>query len=189
MMHSGDLQQIEQLFRQHYKVLRTYALRLVGDLDAAEDIVQDVFVSLCDCNIRLDAQRNVKSYLFKAVYNKSLNYLSSKQYTEEESLEQIVDQISVLWVQETNQHNLLMLNELQEQIRRFTATKLPPQVQRVFVLSRTQGLRIPEIAQEMNLSHKTVEKYLTRALADLRLFLKERGLMMVLLLLFFYLFS
>ena len=188
-MLSGDMEFIEQLFRQYYKVLRTYALRLVGDLDVAEDIVQDLFATLCDKRDILDAERNVKSYLFKAVYNKSLNYLSSKQYTEQESLEQIVDQINVRWVQETNQHNLFMLNELQEEIKRFTATKLPPQVQRVFVLSRTEGLRIPEIADEMNLSHKTVEKYLTRALADLRLFLKQRGLLMVLLLLCFYLFS
>ncbi|MGM9811862.1 MAG: RNA polymerase sigma-70 factor [Muribaculaceae bacterium] len=188
MMHSGDLQQIEQLFRQYYKVLRAYALRLVGDLDAAEDIVQDVFVTLCDDNIRLDAQRNVKSYLFKAVHNRSLNYMSSKQYTEEESLEQFVDQLNVRWAQETNQHNLFMLKELQGEISRF-ALALPPQVQRVFVLSRTHGHKIPEIAQEMNLSHKTVEKYLTRALADLRMFLKERGLLVVLLFLCFYFFS
>ena len=189
MMHNGELQLIEQLFRQYYKVLRIYALRLVGDRDVAEDIVQDVFVALCDDSICLDARRNVKSYLFKAVHNRALNYLSSKQYTEEESLEQIVDQISVRWVQESNQHNMVIANELQEEIRHFAATKLPPQVQRVFMLSRAEGMRIPEIASEMNLSHKTVEKYLTRALADLRLFLKGRGLMMVLLLLFFYLFS
>ncbi|MGM9802934.1 MAG: RNA polymerase sigma-70 factor [Muribaculaceae bacterium] len=186
MMLSGDMELIEQLFRQYYKALRAYAFRVVNDSDVAEDIVQDLFVSLCDKRDLLDVERNLKSYLFKSVYNRSLNYLSSKKYTEEDSLEQIVDQINVRWVQETNQHDLFLLKELQERIQQFSA-KLPPQEQRVFVLSRTNGLRIPEIADEMNLSHKTVEKYLTQALSKLRRYLKDGGLLSVLILAYLYL--
>lgn len=184
-MDGYDFDKIERVFRQYYKPLRAFAFRMVSDADAAEDIVQDVFAALCfDPNL-LHAERDAKPYLMKAVYNRSLNYLSSKHYTHEQSLERLVDQINVEWVQQSNQQHLFMLHELQTEVARFTA-QLPPQTQRVFVFSRTEGLTIPEIAARMNLSHKTVEKYLCKALADLRIHLKERGLLSLLLLLYFH---
>lgn len=83
----SNLESVEQLFRQYYKVLRVYAFRFVNDWDVAEDIVQDVFVALWNKRTDIEFDGAVKAYLFKAVYNKSLNFLTSKKYTEEESME------------------------------------------------------------------------------------------------------
>lgn len=125
----------------------------------------------------------VKAYLFKAVYNKSLNILSSKKYTEEESVEQFSDQIEALQILENNQENSLFMKELQGEIETFIET-LPTQVKKVFILSRSYGLKIKEISVQLDLSPKTVEKYLTRALLELRTHLKNKDLMSLLFLLY-----
>ena len=69
----SNLESVEQLFRQYYKVLRVYAFRFVNDWDIAEDVVQDVFVALWNKRTDIEFDGAVKAYLFKAVYNKSLN--------------------------------------------------------------------------------------------------------------------
>lgn len=184
-MFNPDLELVEQLFRQYHKILRAYAFRLVNDPDAAEDIVQDVFVALWNKRNQLDMDGAIKSYLFRSVYNKSLNYLSCKKYTEEDSLEIFIDHLNTLQVQKNNQENLFLMKELQREIAKFTEA-LPRQAQRVFILSRTYGLKIPEIASRMELSHKTVEKYLSKVLADLRIYLKDRGLLSILFLIYIH---
>ena len=105
----SNLESVEQLFRQYYKVLRVYAFRFVNDWDIAEDVVQDVFVALWNKRTDIEFDGAVKAYLFKAVYNKSLNILSSKKYTEEESVEQFSDQIEALQILENNQENSLFM--------------------------------------------------------------------------------
>ena len=179
----SNLESVEQLFRQYYKVLRLYAFRFVNDWDIAEDVVQDVFVALWNKRTDIEFDGAVKAYLFKAVYNKSLNILSSKKYTEEESVEQFSDQIEALQILENNQENSLFMKELQSEIETFIET-LPTQVKKVFILSRSYGLKIKEISVQLDLSPKTVEKYLTRALLELRTHLKNKDLMSLLFLLY-----
>lgn len=183
-VHS-ELELVEQLFRQYYKVLRAYAFRFVNDWYAAEDIVQDVFVALWNKRDHVELEGAVKAYLFKAVYNKSLNYLTSKKYTEEESVEQFMGQLDTLKVQEGNQENILFMKEIQTEIDSFLET-LPIQVKKVFLLSRSYGLKTKEVAAQLNLSPKTVEKHLSRALLGLRTHLKNRELMSLLLFLYLY---
>lgn len=181
----SDLELVEQLFRQYYKILRVYAFRFVNDWDAAEDIVQDVFVALWNKREQVELEGAVKAYLFKSVYNKSLNHLTSKKYTEEESTEQFADRLDTLKVQESNQENTLFMKEIQAEIESFMET-LPNQVKKVFLLSRSYGLKNKEIAVQLNLSPKTVEKHLSRALLELRIHLKSKGLMTISLLFYFY---
>ena len=182
---SSDLELVEQLFRQYYKILRVYAFRFVNDWDAAEDIVQDVFVAVWSKHEKVELEGAIKAYLFKSVYNKSLNYLTSKKYTEEESAEPFADRLDTLKVQESNQENTLFMKEIQAEIESFIDT-LPVQVKKVFILSRSYGLKTKEVAAQLNLSPKTVEKHLSRALLELRTHLKAKGLLTISLLLYLY---
>mgnify|MGYP000126847503 FL=1 len=75
------------------------------------------------------------------------------------------------------------MKELQGEIETFIET-LPTQVKKVFILSRSYGLKIKEISVQLDLSPKTVEKYLTRALLELRTHLKNKDLMSLLFLLY-----
>lgn len=181
-MHS-DFESVELLFRQYYKILRAYAFRFVNDREAAEDIVQDTFVALWNKREEVEFEGAVKAYLFKTAYNKSLNYLTSKKYTEEESVEQFSNQLDTLHFQESNQENTLFMKELQSEIEAFIET-LPAQVKKVFVLSRNYGLKNREIADQLDLSLKTVEKHISRSLSELRIHLKDKGLITLLTLFF-----
>ena len=172
----SNLKLVEQLFRQYYKILRAYSFRFVNDWNVAEDIVQDVFVALWNNREGIEPGGAIKSYLFKSVYNRSLNYLTSKTYTEEDSVEQFVGQLDALQTQDCNQENMLLMKELQSEIDAFIDS-LPVQVKKVFRLSRIYGLKTREIAEQLQLSPKTVEKHITRALKELRIHLREAGLM------------
>lgn len=63
----SNLESVEQLFRQYYKVLRVYAFRFVNDWDIAEDVVQDVFVALWNKRTDIEFDGAVKAYLFKGL--------------------------------------------------------------------------------------------------------------------------
>lgn len=116
----------------------------------------------------------IKAYLFRSVYNRSINYLSRKSYTEEDSLDRLVDRIGIDRDQGYNQENIFAAEEIRSLIATFTET-LMPQARRIFEYSRMQGLKVAEIAQMMGLSPKTVEKHLYKALGELRNKLRASG--------------
>lgn len=179
-----DLEMMEILFKRLYKPLRAYAFRLVNEMDVAEDIVQDVFfkIWLQRDTIRFEDQA-VKSYLFKAVYTHALNALNQRQlhlyslqsYQESEQLDQY---LSSYYTQ--NSENSLLLKELEREITTCIES-LPPQCHKVFILSRTYGLKNREIAEQLGISIKAVEKQISKALSCLKEHLGKKGLISFLL--------
>ena len=69
----------ENIFKTHFKELHAYAFSLVRDWESAEEIVQAMFLKLWEKQSVTSITSSVKSYLYKAVYNDSLNYLRSKK--------------------------------------------------------------------------------------------------------------
>ncbi len=173
---------VEELFRKYYKVLRAYAFRLSGDKNAAEDIVQDVYYELWVKREELIMEKTIKYYLFRSIYTRTLNYLNSKSYTHNESFQQSTEgriQQIYLESQYINQENELIYKELTERINA-AIDSLPEQCKKVFILSRKHDLKNKEIAEELQISVKTVEKHITKALSILRLSLKETTLILLL---------
>ncbi|MDE7150642.1 MAG: RNA polymerase sigma-70 factor, partial [Candidatus Amulumruptor sp.] len=150
-MELSDIKLMERLFYSHYKALRAYAFRFVNDLDAAEDIVQDAFMGLWENRDNIDDRTRMKSYLFRSVYNRSINYLSSKKVSNEEPLEQMIDQINLSAKSDSNQEDLFMAKELKNAIMKFVGG-LSPNAGIIFEMSREQNMKIKEIADAMNLS-------------------------------------
>ena len=96
---------VEDLYKKYYKILRTYSYQLHRDKDMAEDIVQDVFVELWKNKEDIVMEENIKSYLFRSVYTKVLNYRKSMEYTTQEALEHATeDKIQQIYLQ-TQQSN------------------------------------------------------------------------------------
>ena len=72
----SNLESVEQLFRQYYKVLRVYAFRFVNDWDIAEDVVQDVFVALWNKRTDIEFDGAVKAYLLRlSIINRLISFL------------------------------------------------------------------------------------------------------------------
>jgi RNA polymerase sigma-70 factor (ECF subfamily) len=172
-------QSIEKLFKSCYKPLRSYAYRFVNETCTAEDIVQDVFCGLWlrRNSIHFDNTELVKSYLFKAVYNRSINVLVHNRPNKLLALDKIseaqtVENLPNSYVQDQEQQ--LLLKELDGEIVDFIKT-LPLQRKKVFTLSRSIGLKNIEIAEQLGVSLKAVEKQISKALYELKKHLKSKG--------------
>ena len=181
-----DFMALETLFKRFYKPLQAYAFRFVNDKDLSEDIVQDVFFELWQRreSIRFE-DVVVKSYLSRAVYTHSLNALNKKHQNvcslDSERETDILDQYVSSYMQNSEQS--LLLKELEEEIMSYINT-LPPQCHKIFMLSRSYGLKNREIAEQLGISIKAVEKQISKALYGLKEHLVRKDLFPLLILAF-----
>lgn len=161
-----DRRAFRKLFEKYYKELYGFARKYVDSGDACKDILQDVFSYLWEKRDRLEINQSVKAYLYRAVYHGCLNYLkktnSDLQHLSNFHLQQ---QQSRSYANDAVEQ--LQEKELQKTIRR-AVNELPEQCRKIFSLSREKGLKHKEIARELNISTKTVEVQIYRALKYLK---------------------
>lgn len=154
----------EQLFKAHYKALHAYANMILKDADTAEEVVQSMFLKLWEKRDLLNVQTSVKAYLYKCIYNDSLNLLKH---------EQVKSKYQDFTVHTMNTHNeaasnKVELSELQKELQ-FALNALPEQCRIIFQMSRFEELKYKEIAERLGISIKTVENQMGKALKILRL--------------------
>lgn len=169
-----DFTFFEDLFHVYYCPLLAFANKYTNDKQASEDIVQDVFLALWMKRESIDFSIPIKPYLYKATHNKSLSYLNSLQTNlniDEQNIKLQLQQKIISYDLDES----LLLKELSEEIISCVDT-LPEQCRKVFLLSRGQGLKNKEIALQLNISEKTVEGHISKALSELRLHLKKLDL-------------
>lgn len=157
---------MRRIFEAHYSVVYTSVLRLVKEEATAEDLSQDLFLTLWKNRSRTVITTSLEAYLRRAASNRALNYLRDRKLLLDEGLQE-----EALVATEPSEHLRLEGQELQEAIDK-AIDALPDRCRVVFVLSRYEGLKYTEIAQEMGISVKTVEHQISRALRDLRVALK-----------------
>lgn len=178
--HILQMTALEDLFKSLYFPLRAYAFRFICNKEMAEDIVQDVFFELWSRRetIRLDDRNAVKSYLFKSTYNRSINLLKSgvlyNTPLDETQETQIVE--SYLSQHLRNQEHSLLLKELEEEIAGYVES-LPSQCKKIFLMSRNYGLKNKEIAEQLGISVKAVEKQISKAISGLKEHLAKKDLL------------
>ena len=157
----GDVEAFSRLFRQWYEPLCNYAGRFVHDLDAAENIVQDVFVRFWDNRNSLTIHTSVRSYLFTSVRNSCLNEIKHERFSLSLNGE------SEHPTPSSNQPDgQLESEELAEAIEA-AMRRLPQKCREVFSLAKFDGLSYQEIAEVQNISVNTVKTQLKRALKSL----------------------
>ncbi len=181
-----NLNTIEQLFKQYYKVLKMYSFRITLDEELSEDVVQDVFFELWQKRETLILRdETIKAYLFKAVFNQSINIIKREEkyarLQDDNERCSLLDIYVSTSVQSSEQS--LLLKELASEIKAFVQS-LPPQCKKVFILSRRYGLKNKEIAEQLDISIKAVEKHITKALFGLKKYLVEKDLFQIILCLF-----
>lgn len=170
----------KSFFEKHYNSLRFYAMRIVGSYDASEDIVQDCFLELWQKRQSIDFSTSLKNYLYKSVFNRSVNYVKSKANTMEDTDSCITMINKELCNQMIDGEELLIYKDLSLGIAKGVKT-LPNQCQKIFIMSRTDEMKNKEIAEKLNISVKAVEKQITNALKLLRSYLKKNEFMPILL--------
>jgi RNA polymerase sigma-70 factor (ECF subfamily) len=159
----------ELLFNKHFRELHAYAYTLVKDWDVAEEVVQGLFLKLWEKDEWADIKISVKSYLYKSVYHTSLNYLRRQkvhlkyQNQTEHTMKHHTDEQA---------DGKFKLSELEQSLQK-ALNKLPEKCRAIFHLSRFEELKYQQIADQLQISIKTVETHMGKALRILRVEMKE----------------
>lgn len=161
-VRSGDEGAYDTVFRSWYPVLVRVAGALLHDTDAAEEVAQDVMHELWRRRHLLDADVSLRAYLLRSIRNRSLNHLRHlrvRRQTEPAVEEGYNAPIAA--------DQPMVAQELSEAVRK-ALDELPPRCREVFDLSRVHGLKYAEIAESLDISQKTVEAQMGKALRHLR---------------------
>ena len=164
--------EFNQLFNLYYEELCKIVFPVVKDVDIAQDVVQDVFVKLWTRRNELDINVTYKAYLYKAVIFRALDYLRKQKHETEakENLKVVHNHVY------NNTDALIEEKELNHAINE-GLDKMPENMRIIFNLSRFSSLKNREIAEQLNISIKTVESNMSKALKlmheHLKLFVKN----------------
>jgi RNA polymerase sigma-70 factor (ECF subfamily) len=161
-LKEGDLSVFEKLFRHYYHTLVIFAGHYVNETQVAQDVVQDVFLHIWLHRDRIDPHRNIKTYLFTAVKNRSLKQLRHKRVKERYLVTQVVLDLDPVTPEDTT-HQQEFSVAIEKAIQ-----ALPEKCRTIFCMNRFDHLKYAEIAEIEGISIKTVETHMGRALRFLR---------------------
>lgn len=167
VVREGDYIAFRELFTRHYRSLCTYAMRVVVVREIAEEVVADVFVKLWKNREQIEVHTSFEAYMYRAVRNQALDYLKLRSYRcrERDSLDAV--QWNIAHADHHTPMEEIAFNEFYDRVEG-CISELPRQCQVIFRLSREEGLRYREIAERLQISVKTVETQMGRALKVLR---------------------
>ncbi len=163
-----DRENFEALFREHYQDICLYAFRFVKDYDVSRGIVQDCYIRLWEKRESIDPSKQVKSYLTTSVRNTCLNWLRDHRKFNHN----LIDLEGLGQDPADRQPDRLVEEEIRAGIKSAIAG-LPEKCREIFVLNRYENLKYQEIADRLNISVKTVETQMSKALQHMRVRLKE----------------
>jgi len=161
----GDEKAFELLFYRYYPRLFAFAREVVQSENIANDMVQDVYLKLWEKRGDL-RDISVKNLLYTMVRNQCLNYLRDRRVINNKKVTlSDMNQIEELYNIDFQSKipDKLLEQQLNEEIQQ-VMNKLPEKAREVFRLSRIKGLQNKEIAEELNVSQKNVEKHISKAL-------------------------
>lgn len=163
-----DIKSFEQLYRFLYSRLIKFSIYYVVDKQTAEDLVTEVFVKCWENRAASTHVLNPESYFFIAVKNQSLKYLKKNSSITFIDLVDAEEDVSV--TAQTPEY-IMETKELHRQLD-FAIAGLAPQAATVFRLIKESGMKYKEVAELLNISPRTVQTQLFRAIAKLRLILQ-----------------
>jgi RNA polymerase sigma-70 factor (ECF subfamily) len=151
------------LFDEHYPAMCAFALKYVDSNFEAEQCAMDVFLKVWERRSQLKIKTDIKYYLFASVRNRALDLL--RRNTRKTSLQP--EDLKSIPVSDLNPEDQLFWKNALIKVEA-AIDVLPTQCKRIFLMSRYDGKKYHEIASELNLSIKTVETQISRALKSLR---------------------
>jgi RNA polymerase sigma-70 factor (ECF subfamily) len=166
LLQISDELAFQAIYNRHWKRIYGLAASKIHHLETAEDITQQVFVSLWER--RQEAQiKHLEAYLSTAVKYKCISFYESKYA--QMAVSKVEDAI---YQADHTTEDQLNFDELRNAVMR-AMELLPPKTREVFKLSRFESYSIKEIASQLNISEKAVEYHITRSLKIMRCELKD----------------
>ena len=157
LLQQGDLQAFDKLYWKYHSALYNNVLKITRDTGAAEDIVQEIFITLWQKRMLIETSKSISGWLFVISYNKAINWQRKKLLETQKQQNITVEEDA-----STDTYNMQM-KMLEDALE-----KLSPQKRRVFELCKLQGKTYKETAEELNISSHTVKEYLSGAMASVK---------------------
>lgn len=161
-LRNSDKDALKQIFDAFYPSLCHYASHFVGDHDQSEEVVQDLFVRIWEKREQMEISTSLRSYLFRSVRNQCINLIMHEKVRQNHA-QKIRDAL----IEDTAEENYFLEEERSKAIASAIAA-LPEKRREIFLLSRQEGLKYQEIANQLQISVKTVETQMGLALRFLR---------------------
>ncbi len=168
----------DNLFLKYHQPLFLYTLKFIEDEAEALDLVQDIFIAVWEKRKYLDADDQVKAYLFSSVKNSCLNYIKHKKVVktfEHHAALQLKEMEAAYY---KSGETSLIEKEIFQKISS-AVNSLPDIYKEIVILSRYEGLKNKEIAVRLNISVRTVETRIFRAIAQLKEKLSVQSLLLL----------
>jgi RNA polymerase sigma-70 factor (ECF subfamily) len=163
-----NFEQIELIYKKYKPALMYYCMQFVRNQEDALEIVHDVFVAVWEKRDVLEINLELRPYLYRAVHNKSINFIQKRKLQMQE-VEETPDMASQL----ADPFQILQHKQIEKSVIQLI-DKLPPRCKQVFVLSRKEGLSYKEIAAILDVSPKTVENQISIAIKFIKKGLEEK---------------
>lgn len=169
-LQDGNEKVFEQIVREYWPRMFKFALIYTQNNETSQELVQDTFLVLWNNRAILKDNTNLITYLMVVLRNKCLNLLEQtriRQLYIEEIDDETIYQRANLYVLHDEASQIVESEDLHKAIER-ALSKLPEKTREVFMLSRYDGLKNQQIAETKNISQKTVEYHISKALQILK---------------------
>jgi RNA polymerase sigma-70 factor (ECF subfamily) len=161
-LRNGNENAFKLIFDIYYRPLTLFAFKYMGDIEESKEIVQEFFIRLWSRHDKIVFEFSLKAYLYQAVRNACLNQIESKKAFERKTRDYIPPEIS-----NDDPFEKMVAAEQEERLMN-AIDKLPEKCKQIFFMSRMQNVSNQDIANQLNLSIKTIEGQITIALKRLR---------------------
>lgn len=179
-LKKGDVLSFDEIFKRYNKKVYCFALSYLKNREEAQDVVQEVFMNLWRYRDQINEYYVFSKYLFKITYNATCKRFR-KQASDKKQMEEVARNSNL----EDNSTNLeIEYNSLVETANAIIE-KMPARQKKIFLLSVNDQLTTEQIAQQLNISKKTVENYLSKVKTSLKKSFSDGRILLVL---FFFLF-
>ena len=153
------------VYEEYFAKLTQFIFKMSRNQNLSEEMAQQTMVKVWEQREKIILTTSLKSYLYKVSYHEYLMHIrkSSKFQNIEDAVIEAIDEI------EDEQDNQILLDKIRKEI-----DNLPPKCREVFILSKINGMKYKEIAEQLNISTKTIESHMTKALKQIREALTEK---------------
>ena len=145
----GEETAFEKIYKSYFALLQNYSASIVGDSEAALEIIQNIFVALWENRKNLDREKSLRNYLLRSTHNNSLRYLKTR------------------FLHLQHQENLKRKKSEEEQLSALL-NELPERSRQVMIMSHIENRKSADIARKLGISVRTVETILYQAMKKLR---------------------
>ena len=170
LLKEGNVKVFEAFYDKYFDPILVYCNHYVTDREMAKEMAQDTFLKLWETKESLNNNTNIQSFLYRIARNNCLNHIKhlkvEQKYLDYTKAQKTEIELNELALSQSSAEKIIS-EELEEKIN-LTIGSLPPRCRQVFELSRFKGKKYREIASDLNISVKTVENQIQKALKILR---------------------